>query len=53
MSNPRKIFRPDDTELIDRGQNKESQEKYANEVIQNKEREELYKDMKDIMLRRD
>ena len=53
MSKPRKIFRPDDTELLDRGQNQGNQEKYANEVIQNKEKEKIYQDMKDIMLRRD
>ena len=50
---PKKFFRPDDTELLDRGQNQGNQEKYANEVIQNKEREQIYQDMKDIMLRRE
>ena len=54
VSNPQKnFFRPDDTELLDRGQNQGNQEKYANEVIQNRGREQIHQDMKDIMLRRD
>jgi hypothetical protein len=36
-----------------RGLNERNQEKYANEVIQNKGRENLHEDMRDIMLRRE
>ena len=57
VSNPQiKLHKWDRSKILGqiyRGLNGRNQEKYANEVIQNKGREQLHKDMKDIMLRRE
>ena len=57
VSNPQiKFHKWDRSKILGqiyRGRSERNQEKYANEVIQNKEKEKIYQDMKDIMLRRD